>query len=63
MGKRISSEPIVLNLPADENLMLVIRLTAAVAKGNICATQFHPEKSGDVGLDILKNFIGGGDAA
>ena len=29
MGKRISSEPIVLNLPADENLMLVIRLTAA----------------------------------
>ena len=39
------------------------RLTAAVAKGNICATQFHPEKSGDVGLDILKNFIDGGDAA
>ncbi len=38
------------------------RLTAAVAKGNICATQFHPEKSGDVGLDILKNFIDGGDA-
>lgn len=29
MGKRISSEPIVLNLPAEENLMLVIRLTAA----------------------------------
>ena len=39
------------------------RLTAAVAKGNVCATQFHPEKSGDVGLDILKNFIDGGDAA
>lgn len=37
------------------------RLTAAVAKDNICATQFHPEKSGDVGLQILKNFIGGGD--
>lgn len=34
-------------------------LTAAVAKGNIQATQFHPEKSGDVGLDILKNFING----
>lgn len=29
MGKTISSEPIVLNLPADRNLMLVIRLTAA----------------------------------
>ena len=38
------------------------RLTAAVARDNICATQFHPEKSGDVGLKILKNFIDGGDA-
>ena len=32
-------------------------LTAAVAKDNIMATQFHPEKSGDVGLKILQNFI------
>ena len=31
-------------------------ITAAVAKGNICGTQFHPEKSGDVGLDILRAF-------
>jgi len=31
-------------------------LTAAVCQGNIYATQFHPEKSGDVGLQILKNF-------
>lgn len=29
---------------------------AAVQLGNIHATQFHPEKSGDVGLKILKNF-------
>mgnify|MGYP003593112874 CR=1 FL=1 len=34
-------------------------LTAAVAEKNVQATQFHPEKSGDVGLDILKNFIRG----
>lgn len=33
------------------------KLTAAVAQGNVMATQFHPEKSGDVGLQVLKNFI------
>lgn len=33
------------------------RLTASVAVGNLQATQFHPEKSGDVGLSILRNFI------
>ncbi len=32
-------------------------LTAAVAKGNIFGCQFHPEKSGDVGLGILKAFL------
>ena len=31
-------------------------LTAAVAKGNIYGCQFHPEKSGSVGLSILKAF-------
>ncbi len=31
-------------------------LTAAVALGNIAGTQFHPEKSGKVGLGILKAF-------
>jgi imidazole glycerol-phosphate synthase subunit HisH len=30
--------------------------TSTVAKNNIFGTQFHPEKSGDVGLMILKNF-------
>ena len=29
---------------------------AAVEHGNLCACQFHPEKSGDVGMQILKNF-------
>ena len=31
-------------------------LTAAVGKGNIYGCQFHPEKSGNVGLKILKAF-------
>ncbi|MBO5031284.1 MAG: imidazole glycerol phosphate synthase subunit HisH [Lachnospiraceae bacterium] len=30
---------------------------ASVEKGNVFACQFHPEKSSDVGLQILKNFI------
>ena len=31
-------------------------LTAAVQKGNVFGCQFHPEKSGEVGLSILKAF-------
>ena len=31
-------------------------LTAAVARGNVYGTQFHPEKSGSVGLNILRAF-------
>jgi glutamine amidotransferase len=30
--------------------------TSAVASKNVYGTQFHPEKSGDIGLKILKNF-------
>lgn len=33
------------------------RLPVAVQKGNVAAVQFHPEKSGDTGLHILRNFI------
>ncbi len=31
-------------------------LTAAVAAGNVCGCQFHPEKSGKVGLAVLRGF-------
>lgn len=33
------------------------RITAVIVKNNIMGCQFHPEKSGRVGLNILKNFI------
>jgi glutamine amidotransferase len=33
-----------------------VPFTSAVASANICGTQFHPEKSGEVGLKILGNF-------
>lgn len=33
-------------------------LTAAVASGNVMGCQFHPEKSGEVGLNILRAFCG-----
>ena len=34
-----------------------VSIDAAVEAGNVYACQFHPEKSSDVGLGILKNFI------
>ncbi|MDR0884375.1 MAG: imidazole glycerol phosphate synthase subunit HisH [Oscillospiraceae bacterium] len=33
------------------------RMDVAVAEGNLLGTQFHPEKSGKVGLQILRNFV------
>ena len=33
-----------------------IELTAAVEQGNVMGCQFHPEKSGEVGLRILRAF-------
>jgi glutamine amidotransferase len=30
---------------------------AAVENGPLCATQFHPEKSGDAGARLLRNWV------
>jgi len=35
----------------------ITKFSAALQKDNFFATQFHPEKSGDTGHQILKNFI------
>lgn len=35
----------------------ILPFSAALSKKNFFATQFHPEKSGDIGQRILKNFI------
>ena len=49
-------------VPSNENLITATAeygesVTAAVELGKVFATQFHPEKSGDVGLKVLKNFV------
>ena len=37
--------------------MYGIKITGAVRNGSVYGTQFHPEKSGDVGLNILRAFM------
>jgi len=50
--------------PEDENIIAAttsyrIDIPAVICKDNVFATQFHPEKSGENGLNILKNFVNG----
>lgn len=35
----------------------IVRFISAASKGNLFATQFHPEKSGELGLKVFKNFL------
>lgn len=50
-------------VPTDPDVRLAdcdhegLAVSAAVQKGHICGCQFHPEKSGDVGLSIVRKFL------
>ncbi len=53
--------------PEDESTILThtdygYEYASSIRKGNVVATQFHPEKSGSTGLKILENFIKGAKA-
>src|SRR3989338_8051240 len=48
--------------PKDKEIILTktsygIDYCSGIAKGNIFGVQFHPERSGEIGLRILKNFV------
>ena len=48
--------------PSERNVIVAtteygVKFPSVIAKQNLFATQFHPEKSGKTGLTILKNFV------
>ena len=48
--------------PADDHVVAAWceygrRFAAAVEQASVWATQFHPEKSGDVGMRLMQNFV------
>ncbi|MGL5136116.1 MAG: glutamine amidotransferase-related protein, partial [Planktothrix sp.] len=69
LWKTIGSQPWVYFVhsyyvdPTDRNLTAATIqhgsqiITAAIAKNNVMAVQFHPEKSSNAGLKILDNFV------
>lgn len=49
-------------VPEDSSLVAAsctygVRFAAAIRRGNLVATQFHPEKSQKLGVQLLKNFV------
>ncbi|MEZ3436991.1 MAG: imidazole glycerol phosphate synthase subunit HisH [Lachnospiraceae bacterium] len=66
--KGISSKPYVYFVHSyylkaeDEEIVTAVtdygtRIHASIESGNVFACQFHPEKSSDTGIQILKNFV------
>jgi glutamine amidotransferase/cyclase len=52
-------------VPQDDSIVLTatdygLEFVSSIEQGNIIATQFHPEKSGEKGILLLKNFLGSG---
>lgn len=48
-----NAEPVVVAATAQYG----VEIECAIQKGRVCATQFHPEKSSETGLRLLKNFM------